>query len=97
MDRASFLSYEMCTRDRSADRNGKNKTKRRGGTHIWICVMMEHCQLLLGYLAGFLLKVKNTVECLSLIHISAGKERAVLQTMGNAAGKFCYQAGRKRG
>ena len=32
------------------------------GTHIWICVMMEHCQRLLGYLAGFLLKVKNTVE-----------------------------------
>ncbi len=26
--------------------------------------MMEHCQLLLGYLAGFLLKVKNTVECI---------------------------------
>lgn len=42
----------------------ENKTKRKGGTHIWICVMMEHCQLLLGYLAGFLLKVKNTVECI---------------------------------
>ena len=28
------------------------------------CVMMEHCQLLLAYLAGFLLKVKNTVECI---------------------------------
>lgn len=42
----------------------ENKTKRKVGTHIWICVMMEHCQLLLAYLAGFLLKVKNTVECI---------------------------------
>ena len=25
-----------------ADGNGKNKTKRKGGTHIWICVTMEH-------------------------------------------------------
>lgn len=32
----------------SADGNGKNKTKK----------------LLLGYLDGFLLKVKNTVECI---------------------------------
>lgn len=26
--------------------------------------MMEHCKLLLAYLAGFLLKVKNMVECI---------------------------------
>lgn len=34
------------------------------GIHIWICVMRDQCQLLLGYLAGFLLKLKNTVECI---------------------------------
>lgn len=70
----NVLKYELHSADENVKalhrvgtvcrRNGKNKTKRRGGTHIWICVMMEHCQLLLTYLAGFLLKVKNTVECI---------------------------------
>lgn len=65
----NVLKYELHSADENVkalhrDGNGKNKTKRRGGTHIWICVMMEHCQLLLTYLAGFLLKVKNTVECI---------------------------------
>ena len=70
----NVLKYELHSADENVKalhrvgtvcrREWQNKTKRRGGTHIWICVMMEHCQLLLAYLAGFLLKVKNMVKCI---------------------------------